>query len=141
MRLQRREGIVGNFRSSGGERGNQRGLSGVGKSHESDVGQEFQFQVKVQFFTRCPLFKRPGRPVRGGGKTGVAFAAFSSLGHDHALFGCHQISQEFVGFRVPDNGPDRHGDRDVGAGTAMTIGFLPGRAGFGLIVTPVLQVE
>ena len=78
--LQRREGIVSDLGSGGGQAGDQRALAGVREADEGDVGEEPQLEVEPPLLTRLALFAEPRRPKPVGQEPGVASPPLASSG-------------------------------------------------------------
>ncbi len=119
VRLQRGERIVGDFGLRRGDARNQRGLAGIGKSHQPDVGQQLQFQAQALKVAGLAVFVLRRSLVRGCREAGVAASAAPALGHDEAVAGNREIVQLFAGFGIVD-------DRANGGGNFLRSTVVPG---------------
>ena len=135
---QRREGIVGDFRARRRDPRDQRRLAGVGKAHQTDIGQQLQLEAQVLDFARLTGLHlarraiggasrsarcrgrrgRPSRPARG--RPACARSA-SSL----------QRLRRILGLLV-DQRAERHGELEVVAGLAGAIRALAVASALGL---------
>ena len=80
MRMQRRKGIVRDFRAGVGNRRNKGGLTGVGHSKKSHVRKNLKFQTQFTVLTRFPGCCLPGCSVRTRLKVKIPQATPAALG-------------------------------------------------------------
>src|SRR5437588_13121394 len=78
--FERSKRIIGNLRFRRRHCGDERGFACVWKSHQSDVGQKFQFELQLKLFTRTSFLMITRRAIRRGRKMRVAKPAASTAG-------------------------------------------------------------
>ena len=76
---QRRERVVGDLRTRGGDARDQGGLAGVRKADQTDVGEQLQLQAQESLFAGLARFGPPRRAVGGRHELRVAAPAASSF--------------------------------------------------------------
>src|SRR4029077_10314625 len=79
----------------------------VGIAHQSDIGQQLEFQPKDFFFSGKTLLVLTRRLVRAGGKVLIAASAAPAVRHHHALVRLREIVQALAGLFVIHNSADR----------------------------------
>ena len=112
----RRERIVGDFRPRRGNHRNQRGLAGIRKTHQPDIGKQFQLQPQMTFLARMALFMLARRLVPGLRKMLVAATAASAVRNQHALAGRSQVRHGLAGLLVESQRADGNLQNHVLAG-------------------------
>ena len=85
MRMQRREGIIGDLRLGGLTRGEESRFAGIGQADEAGIGDELQAQPDGALVTLQARIGTARRPVGRGREMGIAEAAIAALGEDEAL--------------------------------------------------------
>src|SRR5262249_27554482 len=138
---ERCERIVGNLRTRGAHRAQERALAGVGHADESDVGDEFEFKLEISLFAFCARLGVARGLVGGGFEMPVSLAALSTARDDDLLFGLVEIGQENLVVGVVDERAGGNADEQIVAG--FTVLFFPhsALAGLGFPVMFAGEVE
>ena len=90
-RLERRERVVGHLGMRAGQAREQRGLTGVGKPDQPDVGQQLQLQRQPGLLAGKAALGEPRGLVRGPGEALVAAPAGPAAGDQRALTGADEV--------------------------------------------------
>src|SRR5215213_995916 len=93
MRLQRCKRVIRNLRVRGRNSRNERRLSGVRKTHETDVGQQLQLELKVQLFSLPSVLMVAGSAIRRGREVRVAETAAATTCGQPAIAVVTQVVQ------------------------------------------------
>ena len=113
VRLQRSERIVGNLRFGRGDDGKEGGLPGVGKAHETDVGQELQLENNRPLLGRFAGLGITRGLIRGRPEIPVAEAAASAFEEHNLLSVLRNIANKLARFRIIDHCAAGHLDYAV----------------------------
>ena len=93
LRIERREGIVGDFGARSGQSTQERGFACVRRSDEPYVGDQLEVERDLQLVAFQPLLRVIRRATRGALEVNVAAAA-GTAPCDHRLgAGCVQVRQ------------------------------------------------
>ena len=139
--MQGGEGIVGDLRPRGGDRGEQRRLAGVGQADEADVGDQFQAQDDRALDAGLAGVGAARRAVGRGGEMGVAEAAVAALGDDDALARRLEVGEQRLVVLVEHLRAVRHFQHGVGAAAAGAVLAHAVHAGLGLEMLLVAEVD
>ncbi len=126
-RDERSEGIVRDPRSRRRNDRQEGGLSGVGETHQADVGDQLQRKTQLSLFARTP----GGGEVRslsgGRGEIGVAPTTAPASGDDDAISVVAQIAKAlaFGVCRVEDLGADGQGHDAILTGVTGLVAIAP----------------
>ena len=92
------------------------------KANQADVGEQFQHEDEVAFFTRLAFFGFTGRLMPGLGEMLVAAPTTPAVNEDDALSGLGEIGEALAGLLVGNDGA--HGDEEnhIVAGMAAALG-------------------
>ncbi len=115
------ERIVGDFRTRGGNYGNQSGLAGVRETNETNIGQEFQFETKMALFTGETVFVFARGLMPGFGEILIAAATASTLRDQHSLSRDSQVGDGFPCLRIVSERTDGNKQDHVRAGMAGAV--------------------
>ena len=96
VRMQGREGIVGDLRFGRRDRGEERRLAGVGQADEAGIGDQLHAQPDRQFLGGQARIGPARRLVGGRLKMGVAEATIATLGDPHPLARCREVGKQGV---------------------------------------------
>ena len=135
------EWIVGYLGAGGREAGKQGGLAGIGKSHQTHVGQEFQFHNDHHLLHGFAGLSIARRLVGGGAELPVAQSATAALEEHHHLAVFRYIANVFAGFGVINHGAAGHIDVFVLAIGTMGAAFRTIASMSGKDVALVAQVQ
>src|SRR5690606_26446127 len=140
VRLERREGIVGDLGARAADGADEGALADVGKAEQAHVRHQLELEPQ-----RLLLPGRAGLgPARGtlggGGEVAVAPAAAATLGDDDALVGPRHFDERVAGLGVEHHRAERQPNFDVLARPAVAVLALAGGAGLGADDPNVLQV-
>ena len=108
-RLQRRERIVGDLRIRPRQPRQQRGLAGVGKPDQPDVGEQLQPQLDPTRLACQPALGEARGLPRGGGEPLVPVPPAPAPRHDDPLPVCQQLGHRAL---EPGNGGPRRNRHD-----------------------------
>jgi len=128
-RLQCRERIGGDLGSSGRAARDQGALARVGQAHETDIGDQLQFEPEVSLLARPARLALARRLMRRAGEGLVAPAASAALADEDFDTGLVEIFQQQVPIRIIDKRPRRHAYDQI-----LTVGAMLVTA---LAVTPI----
>ncbi len=129
------KGVVGHFRTSGGNGADKGGFASIGQTQHADVGQQQQLQLQGTHFTRGAVALLARRPVDRAFETGVAKTVETALGDQQLLFVVSQITQQLAGVFIGSAGTDRHAQDLVLAAATSTVGALAILATLGCMET------
>jgi hypothetical protein len=87
------EGVVGDLGFGGGKGGEEARLAGVGKSHQSDLGNRFQDEDEFPGFPGLALLRVAGGLPDRTGEAGVAAAAAAATAERESLARLSQVGQ------------------------------------------------
>src|SRR5580692_5437156 len=124
VRLQSRKRIISNLRPSRRYSRNQGGLTDVGKTDQSHIGQQFEFQPEDAFFAGPSLFVLPRRLVRGRSKARISPPTASAAGNHDAFIRAGKIVHLLARFRVIHNRSHRHLQQNVFALAPLAVRTL-----------------
>ena len=85
LRMQRGEGIIGDFRLGGADGGEEGRLAGIRQADQAGIGDEFQPQPDGALVARLARIGVARRAVGGGFEMRVAEAAIAALGEHGTL--------------------------------------------------------
>ncbi len=91
IRLKSGEGIVGNFWTSCRESRNERGFAGVGKTNETDIGEQLEFEAEKTFFSGATEFVFARGLMGGSGEVLIAATTASAACNNDAIVGSVEI--------------------------------------------------
>ncbi len=83
--MQRGEGIVGDLRLGGGDRGEEGRLAGIGQADQPGIGDQLQPQPDPALLACLAGIGAARRAVGRGLEMGVAEAAIAALGQHESL--------------------------------------------------------
>ena len=134
------EGVIGDFGSGVRDGGNERRFSDAWEPEESDVGQEFHFESEDTAFAAPSAFGGVRSAVGGGGEVCVSASSAPAFACDESLSSGGDVSDEFVGIGVKDEGSD--GDGDGAVVSVFSVHFVVAAWGtvFGAQETAVTEV-
>ncbi len=142
---ERREGIVGDLRTRRRDARNQRGLAGVGKADQADIGEELQVQAEAPVFAGQAGLCLARRTIRGAHELRVAHPASPAACDQDAVTLMREIGGRRPGFRlvVADVGDraDWDGNVEICASGARAIRSLAGSAMGRLELGVVAEVD
>ena len=118
----------------------ERRFADVGEAQQSDVREQFQFELQLPFFAGSAVLGKAGRLSRGGREVPVAPAAASAAGRDEFLFIGH-VGDDGVGLDFPDDGALRDLDVEVLAPFSVTLVAAAVLAVFRLVLPLVPEVR
>jgi hypothetical protein len=118
----------------------QSGFSRIGETDQTNIGEQFQCQVKPPFLPRLPWLGNAWRLANGSGKMGVASAAFSSFGGQKPLSVLNQISEKLFRLAVYNKRPKRDRNNEIIAIPAIHPFAAPVHAVFSASVPMILLV-
>src|SRR5438094_913803 len=130
VRLERREGVIGDLRPGGRDHGEECALPGVRLPQQTHIGNELEDELEPAFLsilTRLPL---PRAAVGGRREARVAPPAASAARHDHAVARGQHFSEQRARFGITHFGARWNWQGEIRA-------RLPGHA-FPLAVLPPL---
>ena len=112
------ERIGPDARSCLGERGEQRGLAGVGRAHQPDVGDRLELELDPALLARVPLLVMARGSVRGRHEVDVAAPAAPAASHHQAILSFEQLPERLAGLG-PHHRSGWHTQDQVGAVSAV----------------------
>ncbi|MPN58425.1 hypothetical protein SDC9_206130 [bioreactor metagenome] len=92
--------ISGNLRFSSGNHGNNTGFSDTRIADQTNIRQQFQFQLQSTRFTRLAFFGKGRRSMHAIDKAGISPAATASSRHNGLLTILSKISNNLAGFFI-----------------------------------------
>src|SRR5580704_1993600 len=98
--FERGERIICDFRTRGGNYGNQGGFARVWEAYETDIGEKLQFETQMPLFAGRTVLVFAGSLVPGLGKILIAAAAAAALCNQHALSGNRQVGNGLAGLSI-----------------------------------------
>ncbi len=102
VRFECGERVIRNLRSGCGDHRDQRAFAGIGEADQSDVGEEFEFQAKLEFLPFLAGFVFSGSLMRSSREARVALSAAAATSHGEHLTGCGEIEELLAGLIVVD---------------------------------------
>ena len=135
------EGVVGNLRTGIAQRRQQCRLARIGKAHQSDVSQQFQFQDDGHLLHRFPRLGIARCLVRSGAELEVAQSAAAALQQHNLLPVVGNITYILTRLGIVDHRSTRHVDIHVLAIGTMTLVLAAITAMLGKDVALILQVQ
>ena len=139
--MERGEGIVGDLRLGGGDRGQEGRFARIGQAHEAGVRNELQAQPDGALDADLAGIGALGRAIGGGGEMQIAEAAVAAARHHIALADLGEIGdQRLVVFRE-DLGAHGHFHGHVVAAPARAVAAHAMHAGLGLEMLLVAIVD
>src|ERR1017187_10208472 len=119
----------------------QRGLSGVGKTHQAYVREQLQLEAQTAFFAGKAGFMLRGGLMGGGSVSSVAFTALAAVRDDEPVARLGEVVQQLARLEVVNHGPDgsRHVNRRPFAAFAVTAFAMPAALRFVLRVEAEMQ--
>src|SRR6266404_6310610 len=97
VRLERREGVIGDLRASSGNDGEQRALARVRLAQEPDVGDQFEHQLELSFLAVLARLPFARAAMRRSGEARVAAAAAPALRHEQGVPAREHLADELTG--------------------------------------------
>lgn len=128
-----RERIGSHLRACVRKPRDERGFSGVGKTHKPHVSDELEFEEKFFLLTRLA--------GRGAAMLVVAVPALSALADDDARAALVEILQEFAGLAIEDLGPGGHEKETVLAGVSPHVARAAVGAFLGFEIAGELEIQ
>src|SRR6185503_4668107 len=128
-------------RTCRGDRSDQGRLAGIGKSDETDVGQQLQFEPQLVFLAGGASLEMRRHAIGGCRKMAVASPAFAAAGDGDGVSVRDQVRKEAARVEVVNCGPDRQEDFDGFSSTSGAIGSAPRFPVFRLVMALIPQVE
>src|SRR5882724_2174064 len=128
VRLERREGVIGDLRASGGNDGEQRALARVRLAQEPDVGDQFEHQLELSFLAVLARLPFARAAMRRSGEARVAAAAAPTLRHEQGVAAREHLADELTGRGVAHLGAGWDREVEVGprlAGHVLALAVLP----------------
>ncbi len=119
IRLEGREGVVGDLRRGRGQGSEQGGLAGIGQADESHVRDEPQLEANPAFLARLALLGVVWGLMRRRREVDVAQAATAAAADEERLLCGDQVAEQLAGFAVEDARPRRNLQGQVLAGLAV----------------------
>ncbi len=117
--------VVRHLGPGGRDRPQQRRLTGIGHSQQTDIGQHLQLQSKQPLLPRSTI----GGSTRGAVGTtleaGIPDPVIPPLRYLEPLLMTQHLPNELTGFIVIDDGPDRNGHINI---FPLVAGFFPPHA-------------
>ncbi len=135
------EGIFPNLGMGRRQAPDQGGFPGIGKSHQSHLGNYFQLHKKLPLLSRLAGLCKFRRPALRGFESGIAFAALSAPGANKFLSRPGQVTQHLSGLFVPDHRPRWNQANHITAPGAAFVLALSVHAPAGLIVGLSMQTD
>ncbi len=120
VRVQRREGIVGDLGPRRRDRGDQARLARRRVAHQGDVGDGLQLEEDIALPPGRAQQGEAGRLALGVGERRVAEAADAAGGDDEAHARLDHVDERLAG-DVLDDGADRHGQLEALSGGAGAV--------------------
>ena len=139
--LQRREGVIRDFRLGGGNGGEQGGLPRIREADEADIRQQFQFKDEPALDALLARLGIARRLVGRRLEVVVAQAAAAAAAEDVFLAGFNEFSDNLFRLGILDRHADRHIQVDVGAVLALPQGKTAGAAVLRPDHLPEFQVD
>ncbi len=133
--------IVGHFGTRGTDGADQGTLAGVGHAEQADIGEEAQFQAQLAFFAVAAQLMLPRCPVGAGFVPHITVTAAAALGDQQGVAVVAQITQEFVGVVVIDQGADGDGDGQIAPAPPRHLPAGPPMSVFGPKAALVAEVD
>ncbi len=111
LRLECREGVVGNLRMSGGQGGEKRGLARIGFANETYVGDEFEFEANAEFVAWLTASELARCLVGGGLEMFVSVPALTTFRSEDGFVDLIQVGDQIASLIVVDEraGGDANG--------------------------------
>src|SRR3989449_7316614 len=113
IRMQGGERVVGNFGAGSGDGANEGGLSGIGKSQQSNIGKHLQLELEPAMLAGLAGSRFSWRAVGARFEIDIAEAPFASPREQCDLLVLGEVSDRFPGLRVRDHGPRGHAQYDI----------------------------
>lgn len=120
--MQGGEGIVRNTRLGVGNTGNQCGLTGIGHTQQTDIGQHLQFQAQLAMLAFLAIGKLTWGSVHTGFEVQVTQTTGAALGQRDFFAMALHVKQLLASFRVKNHGAYGHAQDDVLATCAVLVG-------------------
>ena len=140
IRLQRREGIIGDLGLGVAHDRKQGRFPGIRKTDKRHVGEQFKFKRQPAFAAGLALFRHARRLIGRGLEARVSASAASTGRRNHLLLVANQIGDQSAGFGVAHDCAWRHADDKrlgIGAGLVARTAFA---ASFGFEMDPLAKV-
>src|SRR5262245_33180644 len=91
VRSERGEGVIGNLRTRRRDTRDQRGLSRIWKSDQTDVGKQLQVELQQPGLAGGAFFAAARRTIGRAGEARVPAAADAALRNENTLAGLDEI--------------------------------------------------
>ena len=140
-RMQRGEGIIGDFRTRGGDRGEEGRFARVRQADEAGVGDQLQPKNDIALLAILAGIGAARRAIGRGGEMQIAETAIAALADDDALADLSEIGDQGLAIHFEDLGALGHFQHGVGATAAMTVLAHAMSAGLGLEMLLVTKVD
>jgi hypothetical protein len=141
VRLQSRERIVSDFRTRGGNGRDESRLAGVWKTHEADVRQQFQLELKLTLFAFAAGLVISRRAIRRTGEVRVAETAAAAARCQPAGAVVTQVMQQVACVCVKDLGSYGNTNDQVFAVAARTIRAFAVQPAIGYVARVVTEMK
>ena len=139
--VKRREGIVGDLGLRRRHARDERGLAGVGKADDADVGEQLDLEPEPSAGSRSTEVGAPRGAIGRRGEARVAPATSRPRLDEHALAWMDEVAEDLAAVPIVDHRAQRHAEEQVPARGPVAIGPLAMLATGGVIVAPVVVVE
>src|SRR5271155_346806 len=133
VRLQSREGIVGNLRPRRRDARDQRGLSNIGITDQPYIGEQLEFQAEDALFAGASLFMLARGLMRGRGKARVPSTTAPAAGNHDALIGVAEVVDFVAGFGVVHNRSHRDLQQNIHAFASLAVRTFAVASAFRLV--------
>ncbi len=141
LRVQRREGIIGDLRARRADRGQKRRFAGVGEANEPGVGDQLQAQPDGALLPLLAGIDAARSLVGRGLEMGVAEAAIAAARERDALADLGHVGDQRFFVLVEDLGSGRNLEDRVGALAAGAVLAHAVGAGLGLEMLLIAVVD
>ena len=136
IRLKRRERIVGDLRTRGGNPGDERRFARIWKTDQAHIREQFQFELQLKLFARTSLLVITRSAIGRCGKVRIAKSATAAARRDPAGAVLIKVEQKIIRARIKHLRSDRHAYDGVGsfaAGRLLPSPCSRGRHEFGVV--------
>ena len=141
LRMQRGERVVGDLRLGRADRGEERGLAGIGQADQAGIGDQLQAQADGALLAGLAGIGAARRLVGRGFEISVAEAAIAALHQRDALADAREIGEQSFAVLLVDLRADRHLEHHVLAVGAVHVLAHAVAAGLGLEVLLVAVID
>ena len=125
IRHERREGVIGDLRPRGRDRGDERRLARVRKPDEGHVREELQLERELELDALAARIRAPRRAVRRRREAGVSLSAFAARGHEQRLSLLDEVAEDLPRVADAHDRSDGHRDRKIRPVLPVAVVALP----------------